>query len=219
MTEKISKSNPNHALVRILYDNEQRHSNGAGFLADKKHIITCAHVVDGCIHDENDEKIVYVDFPLIRGNPMIETRLILRREPVSDPTVEQTSDIAILEILPRAQLPDMACPAILKDVGEMEIFDHPVRICGFPEYMEHGDWIDGRLKGETGQGIQINHKLTSGKGAPGFSGAPVWNKDKFCVGMVTRITKREDTVSTYMIPAKYLSHFLKFHPQCKIREK
>jgi hypothetical protein len=152
------------AIVRILKGPEGEEPAGAGVLVSADTVLTCDHVVDGALTNGG----VHLDFPLIAPGTAVRFR-VTRRYPLNDNVFfGEPDDLAVLKMMPGESLPEGAHPARFR--GD-EPDDHPVKLCGFPEGRERGDWAYGELVGPTGEGwIQLDHDLASRLVAPGFSG-------------------------------------------------
>jgi formylglycine-generating enzyme required for sulfatase activity len=124
--------------------------------------------------------------------------------PGQHPVIGKAEDIAVLELVAGADAPADASPAFL--LGLDNFFDRPVRVCGFPEGMDEGDWVEGELNGVIGTGrVQLDPLLGSRTVAYGFSGAPVWDKrTNTVIGMIVSIADRAGGMSAYMIPVATL---------------
>lgn len=194
-----------HAMVRILSDLENRVAEGAGILVSKRHILTCAHVVDPLIAGQ--EEAVHIDFPLLDGSPALKANVAIMIHPVEFPVVGQAEDICVLETAAGNSLPAEAEPARFTDPEDHEFYDRPVKILGFPAGSDSGDWVDGRLKDLVGTGrVQMDHELASKTVARGFSGAAMWDRDnRVVVGMTVCRNERDGKISAYMIPVVLLA--------------
>ncbi|MCP4693696.1 MAG: NACHT domain-containing protein, partial [Desulfobacterales bacterium] len=206
----MHEPNLNSALVRLLAnDQTPRKPVGAGFLVSDRHILTCAHVVDdalgGAPHLAPPEDSIPLDFPLIENHPMIRARVV-KWHPVREaPVIGELDDIAVLELVPGTSLPPKAASVPMAP-PQNEFFERPVRMCGFPEGMDNGDWVKGELRGVTGEGwVQFDQELGRRGVAPGFSGTAVWDKRENAVsGMVVSVNSRDGQTSAYMIPTAAL---------------
>ena len=90
-----------------------------------------------------------------------------------------------------------------------DVWQHPVRVFGFPSGHNDGVWATGVLRGELGNGwIQMEAVNVPGyRVEPGFSGAPVWDETlSGVVGMaVAAERQREGVKAAFMIPTKVLT--------------
>ncbi|MFP4033604.1 MAG: SUMF1/EgtB/PvdO family nonheme iron enzyme [Desulfococcaceae bacterium] len=187
------------AIVRILKDPDGEEPAGAGVLVSADTVLTCDHVVDVALTNG----VVHLDFPLIAPGRAVRFR-VTRRYPLNDNVFfGEPDDLAVLKMMPGESLPDEANPARFR--GD-EPDDHPVKLCGFPEGRERGDWAYGELVGPTGEGwIQLDHDLASRLVAPGFSGTAAWGrKARLAAGIVVSRHMRDGRMSAFVIPPKIL---------------
>ena len=194
-------------LVRILnVGGDSRRPEGAGVLIADRHFMTCAHVV-GNVTDDISRDDVFVDFPLMPGNPMFRTRVSHLVPPADDLSFGEPEDICVLKLLPGQALPEAARPArFIESFDFQALQNNTMRMCGFPEGFEDGDYVEGRLMGMTGRGwVQMDGTLTSKAIEGGFSGTAVWDKTSgLAVGTVVGRNIRGGKVSGYMIPVDML---------------
>lgn len=192
----------NASLVRILTDAENRIPEGAGVLIDDCHVLTCAHVVGAVVDRLGDD--VYIDFPLLKNGGPLRASVKRYNRPEEKPEYGQAEDICVLEILDR--MPPDAEPAFFVS-GDQDLRKQKVNLCGFPTGQESGDWVGGKLLGETAEGwFQLNHELESRTVDRGFSGTPVWMEaDGKVGGIIVARTVRDDKPAGYMIPNAILS--------------
>lgn len=168
-------------IVRVLQPNGK--TAGTGFVLTSDGLIaTCAHVVQS-------------DDAQRRGDPIPEKRTIVfhatgeQREARVEPEWWRTSkaeDVAILRI--DGGLPDGVLPLPLGFSSGTS--DHPFDTFGFPESNpKQGIWGEGHLLGATKIGDVQVIQLSSKEVTPGFSGAPIADRQRRqVVGMVTSIT-------------------------------
>ncbi len=205
----MHKPHLNSALIRVLTDNQSpRNPVGAGFLVSDRHILTCAHVVCEALHMDTDEipdAPLFLDFPLIEKQPLVQAKVNQWHPVRKSAVIGEPEDMALLETAPDS-LPRAAQPVHMLMTEPGALFDREVRMCGFPQGMDAGDWVAGRLQGMTANGwVQIDSELNQRSVAPGFSGTAVWDKRENAVcGMVVSIISREGKTSAYMIPAATL---------------
>jgi hypothetical protein len=145
---------------------------------------------------------VSVDFPLVLGSIRLLARVVSWHAVQESPTLGEPEDIAVLEFDPNVEMLAKAQPAQLVTLDEPALFDRSVRVCGFPEGMDAGDWVGGKLMGPIASGwVQLDPALGCRGVAPGFSGAPVWDtQEKAVVGMIVSMQARGGETSAYMIP-------------------
>lgn len=191
------------STVRI-WKKKKNEPKGAGFLISDREILTCAHVVEGLGED------IQLDFPLLDKKPRHKARVkkIIPKNPQAG--IGDFDDIAVLELAEDEVLEQELHPAKIYEVDLNEIYDREVAVYGFPEDINAGEHVDGRLKFLIDKGwIQINRVKGSRSITKGFSGAAVWDKKGHgVVGMVvTAKTDDQDedkVIHAYMIPADVL---------------
>lgn len=183
-------------LIRILKDKDKNHrkSLGCGFFTQNDYLVTCAHVIT----DEYGP--VYLDFPFISSDVL--TADVVRLFPVkNDPSVEDVEDIALLKLAVGQALPKGAKPALLVFDDE-ELVNQNVKMWGFHESDKAGMPVEGELKGVNAMGyIHMNHELGRQYIEKGFSGTPVWLKDKKTVaGIIVSKRERKQITTANVIP-------------------
>lgn len=182
---------------------------GAGFYLGSGYLLTCAHVViQGLgLNSKTDAteatavagQSIEVDFPFVAKGQRYSAEVVL------DLWRSQGQDIAGLQLL--AGVPDGVKPTTL--VLSIDYYrDHDYCVLGFPEGHANGLEAKGKLLGELAQGwVQMEDEHTTGVAIePGFSGAPVWDKQLGgVVGMtVARDRDRPEAKLGFMIPYKQL---------------
>ena len=190
------------AIARIFSAPKNGSPIGGGVLISAEQVLTCDHVVDEALTDGR----VYLDFPILSPGRKLAFR-VLRRCPVNEFIFPgEPDDLAVLQLMPEESLPDGAVPARFLNESDEAFQDRPVRIFGFPEGSDQGEWIEGELKGLNASGlVQIDHELTSRTVAPGFSGSAVWTKAEDRVaGVVVGRTERDGRRSAHIIPVRIL---------------
>ena len=185
---------------------------GAGFLVSNRYVLTCAHVITQALSiPENTSSapsdLVDVDFPLIAPGQKIKVRVIFWKavRDFSATSTVDAEDIAGLEL--QGELPSGVEPVRLLTADDL--YEHPMRVFGFPRGHNGGVWADGVLQGEqASKWVQMEAvKVPGYEVEPGFSGAPVWDEALVgVVGMAVAVEKqREGVKSAFMIPTKVLS--------------
>ncbi|MGB3613498.1 MAG: trypsin-like peptidase domain-containing protein [Elainellaceae cyanobacterium] len=182
---------------------------GTGFLAADSYVLTCAHVVTVALDiPRNSDSVpdsltVKLDFPFIAPGVYFDAQVVFW-EPVNS-TLTQ-GDIAGLRLdgaLPAGVRPAQFAP-------DEHYSGHHFHVLGFPSgHKEDGLPADGIIdaglvtrrivvRSESNQGFNIE---------PGFSGAPIWDKElKGVVGMVVAVEQeREAAEAAYMIPYELLA--------------
>ncbi|MEG9519291.1 trypsin-like peptidase domain-containing protein [Saccharopolyspora indica] len=145
-------------------------------------IATCAHVVAGA-----DD--ISADFPLLgtSGVAVVVDKL------------DEAKDIAVLRM---ESAPSGVRPAPVR--LDLDVLGHRFRVMGFTAAEPDGVWVSGTLAGVQGAGrVQMAVDPDHEQIAPGFSGAPVWDRELGgVVGMVvTRSGSNETTAHLLSISA------------------
>jgi tetratricopeptide (TPR) repeat protein len=185
------------AIVRIP------DGGGLGFLADEKHVITCAHVVNTALgkKDSSQEKpssTIYLNFPFI-GHLARLSAHVVAWYPRSFTDAAATSkgehgidDITVLSLddaKPKNAHPvTMICSEDLS--GEFDVF-------GYPKHKNNGVWADGSSRGNRLPNGRLQIKQLTTEGIlvqSGFSGSPVWSKSREgIIGMIVEVADAEGT--------------------------
>jgi hypothetical protein len=206
--------NLNNAIVRILIeDSEPRQPLGAGFLVSQHYILTCAHVIINVLDlpqntREAPKGIIYLDFPLLDDKRTLSAT-VHEWSPVKESAMgEFEEDICVLKLSPEPVLPDKAeeqIPIFVPKQGAHfnDFNERAVRMFGFPEDKENGDWLNGTLQGTIGNGwVQLESEVGRRGVLPGFSGTAIWDKEgNIVIGMMVSIYAGDVDTSAYMIPA------------------
>jgi hypothetical protein len=180
---------------------------GAGFLVSPNYVLTCAHLVAQALTISPNTPdvptgLIDLDFPLIAPGQKIKARVEFW-QPVNPSVAGE--DIAGLKI--EGECPPGVQPVRL--VTADDVWQHPVRVFGFPSGHNDGVWATGVMRGELGNGwIQMEAVTVTGyRVEPGFSGAPVWDETlSGVVGMaVAAERQREGVKAAFMIPTKVLT--------------
>ncbi|MGV9271214.1 nSTAND1 domain-containing NTPase [Kitasatospora sp. NPDC003701] len=182
---------------------------GAGFLVAPDLALTCAHVVSAALAGQGVEpgvgSWVFVDLPLLTGpsrpsgpdQPAVVGVMAVVEHWVP-PTPERGGDVAVLRL---AAPPAGARPVRPVESRSEDVWDHPVRVFGFPVGRSDGVWHSGVLRDRQGGGLlQVDPVSEGYRVSGGFSGGPVWD-DRLggVVGMVAMAEARDPSVS-YLIP-------------------
>jgi HEAT repeat protein/uncharacterized membrane protein/S1-C subfamily serine protease len=199
------------SIVRLFTD--ENDVVGTGFLVSTRYIITCAHVVNQALKRDGesveqpmDEK-VYIDFPCSVLQRRYAARVVCWHppQPLDSLDVMSMRDIAILELDQIAPRDATETQFVLPVTGERA--GHHFHTYGFPRGYNQGvsavgilraselnDWL--QLEAISSVGIPIE---------PGFSGAPVWDKnDNGVVGMIVEVATREGVRVAFAIPTEKL---------------
>lgn len=180
---------------------------GAGFLVAPDLALTCAHVVSAALAGQGVEpgvgSWVFVDLPLLpassgTGEPAVAGVMAVVEHWVPR-TSERGGDVAVLRLAtPLAG----AHPLRPVETRSENVWDHHVRVFGFPLGRSDGVWHAGVLRDRQGGGLlQVDLAAPGGyRVSGGFSGSPVWDADLGgVVGMVT-IAEATDPPVSYLIP-------------------
>ena len=204
------------AIARIYCPNIDRPNEGvvgAGFLISHQYVVTCAHVVTSALKiatetPETPTQSIDVDFPLIAPGEKLKAKVVFWQpvQSVAATPAKQGEDIAVLEV--EGELPKQAQPARIAPIEGEDLLEHSFRVFGFPSGHDTGVWATGVLSGKQALGW-VQMEDVKGPGyqiEPGFSGAPVWDKNlASVVGIaVAAERKREGVKSAFMIPTKVL---------------
>ncbi|WP_293083783.1 trypsin-like peptidase domain-containing protein [Moorena sp. SIO3H5] len=183
---------------------------GSGFLVSGEYVLTCAHVITETLNlPENTKEMpsswIDLDFPLIDPGNKLQAQVSFWR-PVS--STELVEDIAGLKL--NSKLPNTTQPVRL--VEAEDLWEHPIRVFGFPKGHNDGIWASGVLRDTTGKNwLQIEDTKVSGYQVErGFSGAPVWDEQLAgVVGMAVAAEKRrENAKAAFLISTKVLRQTL-----------
>ncbi|NEO79331.1 serine protease [Moorena sp. SIO4G3] len=195
------------SIVRIYHSNGA--VVGAGFLVSNGYLLTCAHVITEALGilqttEEAPTEAIHLDFPLIAPGQKLTASVVFWK-PVSD--TEVIEDIAGLRL--NSKLPDSAQPVQL--VTAENLWNHLIRVFGFPKGDDDGVWGSGVLRDKNAKGwLQIEDiKVPGYQVERGFSGAPVWD-DQLAgvVGMAVAAEKRRENVKAgFLVPTQVLNQF------------
>ncbi|MDJ0676637.1 MAG: serine protease [Calothrix sp. MO_167.B42] len=179
---------------------------GAGFMVSNQYLITCAHVIIEALNlppdtSEAPKDSITLDFPLIENSEKITANVVFWKPIDSTAKIE---DIAVLQI--NGGLPNTT--QFVPLVTATNLQNHPIEIFGFPQGHNDGVWASGMLIDTNAKGwLQMEDiKVPGYQVEPGFSGAPVWDKElSGVVGMaVAAEKKREKVKAAFLIPTTIL---------------
>jgi Trypsin-like peptidase domain len=187
------------ALVRVK--SADGRTMGVGFLAGKRSLITCAHVVDAALGRRRADEVpvdpVIVEFAFCRPSRDITAR-VKRWSP------ERKNDVAVLQL--SGNPPDSARPIDVATAAPDQMREHSFYAFGFPSGPE-GKWAHGRIVAQVSNGwIQLeDDQVTGARIQGGFSGTPVWDADLHSVvGMIVAEEKNAAEKIGYLIPTQSL---------------
>ncbi|WP_435642663.1 nSTAND1 domain-containing NTPase [Streptomyces sp. H49] len=180
---------------------------GAGFLVAPDLVCTCAHVVAQALGTDPasadpPQGGVRIDFPLLtpkrsapQGSRGAGTAVVAGWVPI---LADDTGDLALLRM--DARPPDGAAIPWLVEANEL--WDHAVRVFGFPADSDHGVWVAGRLRALQGAGWVQMQSEAGPAIEPGFSGSPVWDTDlDGVVGIAVAAEFGSRAGTAYLLPA------------------
>ncbi|MCC5599388.1 nSTAND1 domain-containing NTPase [Nostoc favosum] len=179
---------------------------GAGFLVSQKYILTCAHVVADALGlsrttAQMPDAEITLDFPLVAAKQLFQAQVVFWLPVNPSMAVE---DIAGLEL--KHSPPDkvLLAPLITSD----DWAGHPFGVLGFPAGQPDGVWATGVLRGRTAKGwVQVEDVKQPGyKLEPGFSGAPIWDRElQGIAGIAVAVDiNRPEAKVGFMIPTQVL---------------
>lgn len=183
---------------------------GAGILLGTRHVLTCAHALLRS-DDPSTEACapsieVVIDFVGLR--PMRSARARVAAGGWVPPNDADGGDIALLE-LEAAQPKGSTTP--LRRIPMT--WGRNVYTGGFPTGLENGFWLNAKLTGNGGPGIecvQMNPISPSGPVRPGFSGAPVFDEiTQQIIGMVVSRYADSELGFSYMLPVEAILRHLR----------
>ena len=192
-----------NAAIACIYA-DSKSIAGTGFAVTEKHVITCAHVINTALGRAADDHTkpptdtrIDLAFPKAQS-PELQQELnakIVKWQPARD-DFRDIEDIVVLEVDTAYPLP---LPRLV-NLRSNDYFDQRIfRVFGFN--FSEGSWADGDIAGSVADNsVQLNMKQAVDHG---FSGAPVWDQDKYAViGML--VTMRKEQGLAYMIPLSVL---------------
>jgi hypothetical protein len=192
------------ARIRAVTDNAVK---GAGFVVSRRHVITCAHVVNESLGRRWDsperpkpDDAVTIDLPY-SGSPRAA---VLARVAEWFPVAEtQFSDIAVLELRSEVAVQPMRLAREATSPGQR------FWTIGFPIGQDGGMDAHGTL----GVGIEFNRLVAHGDNLPGFfleggfSGAPILDTESASVlGMAALAVRERDRRTAFVLPMSALEY-------------
>ena len=196
MTDNIKAFTSLDDIVAKIYNNESKNIVGSGFLISSHYLLTCAHVVIAALKTELKQGtgIPQTEIPQTKI-PKGVINLFLNQEltaevifwrPCSSSKIQNSrygEDIAVLKIKEHGGSNETFHNLLSIDIVKGKL----INIMGFPEGDEIGVWTEYKVASPVSGGRFQMEKIERGKPniIPGFSGAPVWDKDiKNIIGMV-----------------------------------
>lgn len=181
---------------------------GVGFLVDRRHVLTCAHVVNAALgldprgQDRPGEPL-YVEFTLIQHD-LVRKANIVRWVPPPPAGVKPTgeSDVAGLELTELA--PKSAKPLHFgtpRPHSTVEVYGYPTQPA-----RPNGGWVLGHLLRPVDNGLlQIDSDRDGAlRAQPGYSGSPVIDQAGRAVGMLATASILPGQDDCYAIPPAWM---------------
>jgi V8-like Glu-specific endopeptidase len=184
---------------------------GCGFMVRDAQVLTCAHVINAALGRPEQSKecpreqdVVELSFDSHGNGQRITATVVGWYAPTGEPSNEP-ADIALLKL----QGKPSGVPELLLR-SERELYDHNVRMKGFPLRNVAGEGADGVLKSPVKGWIQMEQRDKSTFVCPGYSGSPVWDlRVEGVVGMVVAQKQTTDANLAYIIPTEPLMFCLR----------
>lgn len=182
---------PEHAIVQVLDDSQD--AIGLGFVVGRRHVVTCAHVVNSALGRAQREasappvQPVWLRFPF-SGEEVVRLARVAVWAPRPDVAFE-LADVCGL-VLPEP-MPEPAWPLTFADEGGSP---SAVQMWGPSPLRETGGHVTGELMGAVDAvRLQVDQRVGGVFAARvGFSGGPVWNRATGQVVGMLQAVGRED---------------------------
>jgi hypothetical protein len=183
-------------IVRIFGDPANNLSAGCGFLVgtDRRHILTCCHVVNSGLNRREITKpseAVFLDFPFLAPKTLYKAEIDRWHYEFKD----ALHDICVLKLMGEILVDAKPAPLVHADDYSGDAF----RAFGFPSgFEDNGREVKGILGAK-----QINGRVLA-EGISqfgyfieqGFSGTPIWNSNR---GGVCGMAFQVDTPATFKV--------------------
>lgn len=199
------------AIVRVLVGGS-RATAGVGVAVGAHQVVTCAHVVNTALGRgqraqarPDDAALVQLEFPSLPGLPSRKGPVIRHGSVVSwapppeaGPGRGDVAGIQLTEHVPEGVSDAPFTTAGVEPQESLRVFGYP----GNPP-RETGAWVDLEFKGGVGnQLLQVESRADQTiRAQPGFSGAPVWRRDGYVVGLLHAAAFAEAERDAYLVPA------------------
>ncbi|WP_147455280.1 trypsin-like peptidase domain-containing protein [Saccharothrix australiensis] len=186
---------------------------GAGVVVSRRHLFTCAHVVNLALdRDARDatrpRDHVRVEFAALPG--LSATATVRAWAPPPPREGAPGEDICVLAL---------AVPATVTPAGLISTpppAGHPVDVFGFPANRPDGAWVRAVVRGQVaGRLLQLDSESAL-RVQTGYSGGPVWDPE---TGRVVGIIATAAAQDSYAIPAERLRAALPDHPHDVRRDR
>lgn len=196
-------------IVRVLAGTGPNHA-GMGILVGRRHLLTCAHVVNTAMGRPADEPsqphpraVIHVDFPFV---PAARARAhwLRWRSPG-----EEAGDLALLELEDAAS--EAVGVATLADVSRAPTVNDVLSAFGYPANHPSGKHVDGYFKGDVGASWQqiVGRDRERAFVEGGYSGAAIWDETQDAIiGMVVARETSDTERVAYAIPTVSLKKFV-----------
>jgi Trypsin-like peptidase domain len=208
-------------VAKILLANTSHIPNslhaGMGIILDRRHVLTCAHVVNRSLGKDFSEVAksanpIPVTFPKLTGPLQTKLGRVQRWSPIGSAF---TSDLAVLEF--SEDLPAVAGSALFADDGTLRIGD-TVRAFGVKDGEAEGTNVRATYNGDVENDLgQIDAGPdTQAFIAGGYSGAAATDNAGKVVGMITARYEGSELIA-FMVHSKTLRAFLGIKPPLELR--
>lgn len=181
---------------------------GVGYLVDRHHVLTCAHVVNAALgldprSQDQPAEPLYVEFTLIQRDLERKARVVRWvPPPLAGATAGGEADIAGLELTEPA--PKAARPLRFGTPRPHSV----VEVYGYPSQpvRPNGGWVVGHLLRPVDNGlVQIDSdKEGALRAQPGYSGSPVIDDAGRAVGMLATASILPGQDDCYAIPPEWM---------------
>ncbi|GAB3458415.1 substrate-binding domain-containing protein [Actinophytocola sediminis] len=201
---------PNGSIVTFRHRDQVV---GVGFLVGKRHILTCAHVVNAVLgrdlHAQDqpaDDVEIVAEFTLVDHHPTRRATVVRWVPPaVHGAAPTRACDIAGLELLSTETLPRGSTGRKLvkpRAHADVEVYGYPA-----DPPRANGNWSHGQLLREVDNGfVQIDTALSAAiRAQPGYSGSPVIDtRSGRAAGMLTSASTRDGQRDSYAVTSTRL---------------
>lgn len=180
------------ATARI-YRSDSEIVCGAGFLVNRRYVMTCAHVVNDALGLDIYSSIiptnkVEIDFPKAKGHGKISAEVVIWKCPSKYHS--SNSDLALLRLNKETKINPVILDLPLNIPCLKSISENLFKVWGFPNEYDQGLATEGKIVTEDQLRIDANMPRIIG----GFSGAPVWDIcSNKVIGMVMETDTRDQT--------------------------
>lgn len=203
------------SIVKILYDDEQL-AAGTGIVIDRRHVMTCAHVVneakgkDELFSGRHKDQIQFKVPHRSDGEKIFYATVVQDKwfPPKANPLYSDLEDVAVLRLIDGEEFPSSVSAAHFFKTELNEIVGRSVKMVGFGRGGSDVK-VDGRIEhvNELGR-IQIDPKSEKDCVESGFSGAAILDSHTGdTLGLLCTRKRFSETYLSYGIPfAKIARH-------------